>query len=410
MTEEQQEQQPELKTYEKYFGAITRISIATPMGNPFHDHCIKGAPNLFIGGSGVGKTERTWQESMGVGLQCRDVLLAQHPPEDISGVPVPTNDGLVIECIIGAIRELNKIGRGVLFLDEVGNATRTTQGAALSLLTTRRSGDTQMSDDIRILMATNPKSQTATGTGLLPAFANRTSHFHMREDFESFEEHVLNEGLEVIVEQSAKDLDEIVKKGWPKHWSDLKTTMLEFIRANREFFYNQPKTRSAQSGQAWCSPRTLMTAHRCVATSRCLGMPPELEAIMIEGWMGEAAAIEWVSYCANDDLPSAQKVLTEGWEIDNDRQDRTSTVTKSVRMFVLGIGNREEQIEMAIKAWEFLSKLEDNGHIDMVTPVAQAFANNKLGRGVSKELDKAVEPILRRIGKTPALKYLSRAK
>lgn len=403
-----EEQDAELRTFEKHFEPITRISLATPMGNPFKDDCIWGSNNLFVGGSGVGKTERTDQESAKVALECCDVLLAQHPPEDMSGVPIPSDKdetGVVIQCIIGAIRRLNKLRKGVLFLDEVGNASRTTQGAALSLLTTRRIGDTDLAHKVRILLATNPRGQTTTGSGLLPAFANRTSHFLVKEDFEGFRQHILNEGLDIPVDKSSEDLEEIVKRGWSKHWSDKKALMLAFLDANRSAFCNQPKTSNKASGRAYPTPRTWENAHRCVAAARCLDMPPELDAIMIEGWVGEGSAIEWVSFASKADLPAAEDVLLRGWKIDTDRQDRTLAVVQSIRMFVLGIDDPDQQIDMAKRAWLWLQEVEKEGLIDMVTPIAQAFANNKLGRGTDPTLDKACEPIMKRIGKTGAVKF-----
>ena len=142
-------------------------------------------------------------------------------------------------------------------------------------------------------------------------------------------------------------------------------------------------------------------------------MPPEIEALMIGGWVGEDNQVSWVSFKENNDLPTAEEVLLNwntpnAWKIDNDRQDRTLTVTRSIRMFVLGIQDSAEQVEMAKKAWGFLNDLEKEGHIDMVLPVAQDFANRKLGRGIDQSLDTLCEPLLKRIGKTDALKYVAK--
>ena len=414
MTEETNEEALD-RTYEKYFEAITRISLATPMGDPFKDDCIWGANRLFIGGSGVGKTERTDQESAKAGLECFDVLLAQHPPEDFSGVPMQSDKdetGVVIQCIIGAIRRLNKLGKGVLHLDEVGNAPKTTQGAALSLLLNRRIGDTNMSPKVRILLSTNPPRQTSTGTNMMPAFANRSGHWTIGPDFEAWCMFVENEGLSIIADKSTEDLEQMVRDGWNKHYTDLRALKLHFMKANRGLFYKQPKTHNRKSGQAWPSPRTWDIAHRCVATTRCLNMPEELEAIMVAGWVGEGPSVDWVTFKADSDLPTAESVLQNwntpaAWKIDNDRQDRTLAVVRSVRMYVLGTKDKETRIALAKRAWSWLIDVEKEGHIDMAQPVGRDFANNGLGRGVDDELDKICMPLLKRFGKSGALKYTS---
>jgi hypothetical protein len=407
------EEEVDIKTYEKYFSAITRISIATPMGNPFKESCIWGANRLFSGGSGVGKSERTEAESARADLAYFDVLLAQHPPEDFSGAPMQSSTdetGVTIQCIIGAIRRLNKLRKGVLHLDEVGNAPKTTQGAALSLLLNRRVGDTDMAPKVRILLSTNPPKQTSTGTNLLPAFANRSGHWNIGPDFDAWCEYVENEELDAIVDKSSEDLEAIVKAGWPKHYAEVRSLKLRFMRANQGVFYDQPKTYNKKSGQAWPSPRTWDIAHRCVAAARCLGMPEHLEAVMVEGWVGEGPALDWVTFKANDDLPTAEEVLNNygtsaAWAIDNDRLDRTFTVVRAVRMFVLSIRDPAQQIMMAEKAWRWLTDVEKEGHIDMAGPVAKDFADRNLGRGVDANLDKACEPLLMRVGKTGMFKY-----
>ena len=339
--------------------------------------------------------------------------MSRSPPEDLSGVPIPSDKdetGVVIQCIIGAIRRLNKLKKGVLHLDEIGNASRTVQGAALSLLQERRCGDTDLAPEIRILLSTNPPRQTSTGSNILPAFANRTGHWLIGPDFESWCVFVENEGLETLVEKSSEDLIQMVRAGWVKHYTDIRALKLRFMKANRGLFYDQPNTHDKKSGNAWGSPRTWDMAHRCVATARCLGAPKELEAIMIAGWVGEGPSIDWVTFEANDDLPSGDRVLRDwttpqAWPIDNDRQDRTFSVVRSVRMYVLGTKDDAERIELAKRAWGWMGDVEKEGHIDMVQPVAKEFANRGLGRGVNAELDKACEPLLKRFGQTGAVKY-----
>ncbi len=410
----QEENQEETKTFEKYFEAITRISLVTPMGNPIKSDCVWGANRLFVGGSGVGKTERTEQEAERHGLECHSVLLSQHPPEDFSGVPITSETdetGLVIRCIIGAIRRLNKIKKGVLHLDEIGNASKSTQGAALALLNDRKCGDTDLSPKIRILLSTNPPKQTSTGSNLLASFANRSGHWMIGPDYQSWRRHIEDDGIDIIVDKSAEDLEAIVRKEWPKHWADMRALLLDFMDANQGSFYQQPKPHEKKAGKAWPSPRTWKIAHRCVAATRCLGMPAELEDIMVEGWVGEGPSIKWVTFKSKRDIPSAEKVLLDwntpnAWKIDNDRQDRTLTVAKSVQMFVLGLDKGDEQIKFAKKAWGFLADLMAEGQIDCAQPVGKKLANNGLGRGIDAELDKMVAPVMNRIGKIKgALKY-----
>jgi hypothetical protein len=374
-----------------------------PMGNPIEPDCIWGLPVMLHGSPGIGKTARVRQASSAVGLTSRTVNLGGRQPEDASGAPfVAKNaqgqDVIVIACILGAVNELNAIGQGVVFFDELTCARPATQGAFLSAMDERRVGDTQFSQKLRVVCAGNPPEESAGGYILQPPMANRMAHRNVQVP--SIEEYTT-----YLIQGPNRDADPIhngevkVVEAWPDHYPKVLGQIAGFVERFKAHLYTMPKSGSKDRGKAFPTPRTLEYAARSVATARILGRDSSEETELFAACVGAAAAVDWETWLKEADLPDPRHVLEHGWKPDKIRLDRTIAVYSGIAAYVLGRQSKEERLELAPKVWLRLNDLITSALPDMALPPARALVRAGFSTKASKEVAEAARPVMLYFGK-----------
>ena len=396
-------------TVEQHFESIITVSLLTPLGDPLSEDCRWGLPAIFWGKSGIGKSDRIFAAGERVGLPVEVVYTGTKQPEDFSGAPVPTPDGIKVECILGPARELIRKGKGLLFLDEMSCAAPAVQGACLSMVNERRVGDEKLPPGVRILLAANPPEFAAGGWDLEAPMANRMAHFSVASPS-------VNDWTNWLMsEQSQRDepieqAEEKIKAGWNHHWPMIKGMLAGYMRDRQSSLHIQPDPDNPQSGRAWPSPRTWWMAGRAVAAIRCLGMAQELESYFVEGCVGEGEAAGWLEWAHNANLPSPEDVLNDGWTPDTKRLDRTFAVYTSIISFVLSVQDKEEKYDYAAKAWDRLFDLSQAKMSDIGLGPAQQLLNAKLARkGTPKHVKLAAEKFLLEAGQSGIVRYFADA-
>lgn len=166
--------------------------------------CIQAhVPVGFVGNPGVGKTATIAALAEATGRELIDLSLSTMPPEDVSGLPFPTQIEVGEQDENGNRKKVHAARyampiwqqkllnnpHSILFLDEFSTAIPTTQHAFLQLVQDRRlpGSDEPFSDDVAIIIAMNPADQ-AGGSALDLPIANRFAWFTFDMDFHDWKE------------------------------------------------------------------------------------------------------------------------------------------------------------------------------------------------------------------------------
>jgi len=116
-------------------------------------------------------------EIMQFGIYLR--LMSMFAPEDVGGLPYTTdiNGSKVVKFAKTGVFPTSEGTKGLIFLDEIGNAEEYKFGPLQSVITERRIGSYTIPDGIQFVLATN-KPEDGTGARELPsAIRNRCMQF-----------------------------------------------------------------------------------------------------------------------------------------------------------------------------------------------------------------------------------------
>jgi len=234
------------------------------------------APVFAHGAPGLGKS--TAIEELCTELQCAffDVRLSQYEPTDIRGLPVP-QDGLT-SWLPSSELPLQPGQRAILLFDELTSADRSVQAAVYQIVLDRKVGNRPLPDGVFVCAAGNRSGDRAIHQPLSSALANRFLHVEVEPDFEQ----------------------------WSKWWQSrgMSPEVLAFLRYRPERFFSM----EGDLQRGWPSPRSWERVSHTLANGA--GLPEPVLAIMIEGLVGEAAAVEFAAFRQEwRELPDAVDLL-----------------------------------------------------------------------------------------------------
>lgn len=398
-------------TYEQWFSDITTVMMMTPQSNPVLKTCGWGQPTMFWGGSGIGKSEQVRQVAASIGLPYEVLFPGQRQPEDFSGVLVPSPsspEGVSIQCLLPAVRRLNRLGSGLLHIDEATNAPPAVQGAMLGMLLDRLVGDEPLAPGIRMLLSGNPPDISAGGYGFEPPVANRLAHFKLgRPSWDSWNNWYMTEENEIVPTQTYSEA--LVAAAWPEVYPYVKGLISGFLQSHEQALYAQPSARDPKGGFQWPSPRTWVKTGRCLATRRALSLPEELDDILVGGLVGHGLAVEFATWRREVDLPKPEDVLAGKWTIDKKRLDITHAVISTLVAHLGMKRNVEEKHATAIKVWSVFGKLIEAQLTDLLAESIKVMINN-YGLGVSgsapADVQAAARPVLGAFARSGLGSYL----
>ena len=304
-----------------------------------------GAPVLFMGPPGVGKTAWINSEVKRLGLHMETIIASVREPADFSGLPFVTDEGVSFNIPSWAIR-INKTG-GVVFFDEITTAPPAVQAALLRVIHEKVVGDLRLGSNVHFLAAANPAEYAANGYELSAPLANRFIHLTMREDVQDFCKNF------PTYWDSEPELPNMNKEVWmgkrgliAAYLSTRPTSLLIF-----------PENEANRS-KAWPSPRSWDIASRLLAAC-----PTQEEAIpLVVGSIGEGEAISFFNWLKNMDLPTPQEVLknADTFQVPT-RSDKTFAILSNLIPYVKD--NMDKPNWTA--AWKVLGKICEVGHPDV---------------------------------------------
>jgi MoxR-like ATPase len=146
---------------------------------------------MIWGAPGIGKSSIVAQVAKECDLDFVDVRLSQLAPTDLRGLPV-ADDGISKWY---PPEFLPRVGKGILFLDELNMAPPAMQGVAQQLILDRRVGTYAVPDGWYVWAAGNRKEDRASVFDMPTPLANRFLHLQVEADFDSFRVFALETGV-----------------------------------------------------------------------------------------------------------------------------------------------------------------------------------------------------------------------
>ncbi len=310
-------------------------------------------PIHLVGSPGVGKSALAELVGKRVKKRLITLILSTCDPTDVGGFPIATN-GALDRLPLGPILRAAEEGV-ILFLDELGCASASTQGAALRLILERWAGDVQLHKDTRIIAASNPLSEAANGNDIsLPLMGRMTQvHFHPElAEVQNYFYHLGEEGSPL--RQLAVDLAATMER---------ETRLLEIT----------PPAGAITSGRQWGAPRNWERGLRlAVAVTERVGDSKRGEKLFgaaLASNVGEDTAGAYLAIRKiREKLPTVAQVL-------KDPRKASVPVDTSTELAALGI---IAQVAMTDQwaAWTYAGRLSfealhSTAHLLMKHPITR---------------------------------------
>lgn len=157
----------------------------------------KKLPPLIIHGKpGVGKSAIVKQVAEELGIEFRDVRLAQMDAVDIRGLPSVNTEEHTMTWNIPDFFPRDPKSKGILFFDEISAADRSLQVSVYQIVLDRCLSDAyKVPDGWYICAAGNRIEDRAVAMSMSSALANRFMHVELTEDAEDWARWAINEGI-----------------------------------------------------------------------------------------------------------------------------------------------------------------------------------------------------------------------
>lgn len=343
-----------------------------------------GVPTLLWGSPGTGKTSAVVALAESLGWPIEVVIGSIREPSDFAGLPV-VSDGTVRLAPPAWARRLSTAGHGLLFLDELTTAPPAVQAAMLRVVLERVVGDVQLPPQVRVVAAANPPEEAADGWELAPPLANRLVHLNWPVDAER-----IARGLAVGFPRPPLSVFERPATG--KQLIAARAAVSAFLQARPALVFQMPK--GAAAGQGWPSPRSWEAAATLLAACEATGAETGVMAALITGAVGEGAALEFMSWLEQRDLPDPLAVLADpdSFELPS-RSDRMFAVLTSIAAVAAAADDKD----MWEAGWKVIAKAASVAP-DVATLAARTLAGRRPAGAQIPAALLELTPILRAAG------------
>lgn len=250
--------------------------------------CAYRAKRAFYlhGQPGSAKSDIVRQAAKELGVELRDVRASQLESVDLRGLPY-IQDGRTFWSAPSFL-PTDMSSCGILFLDELNQASQSTQAAAYQLILDRRLGDYKLPDGWVVIAAGNRAIDRAIANKMGSALKNRFVHSEM-----------------------AVDNDEWLKWGAK---NGIHPSILGYIRYRPQGLNDlagngsegKKRMEAALEGNAFATPRSWAFASDIINAQP----HPDVEYAMLAGTIGEANVADYVAFLrVYRDLPDLDDVI-----------------------------------------------------------------------------------------------------
>jgi hypothetical protein len=315
-------------------------------------------PLLLWGPPGVGKTARIEAFGKANGLKVETIIASISEPAAFGGYPVPTGDGLSMLPTTWAKKLAGSMG--ILFVDELTTAPPSVQAACLRVINDGVVGDLDMGRGVRRWAAANPPEQAADGSTLAPPLANRFMHINVPFD--------LAEWSNGFINGWAGGGYTPPPIGWESRLPMVRAAIVAFLRRRPNLAHAMPKDATGQGG-AWPSPRTWTMVASVLACAEAMGVDADTAHACVAGCIGDGAAVEFVAWRRQQDLPDPEALLGGAdWAVPDDGSKAYATMAAIVACVVA----TPDQARWT-RAWDILLMGFDK-HADLAVLCARSMA------------------------------------
>lgn len=287
-----------------------------------------GKTAIMMGEPGTGKTSLIEALAAEHGMGVETLIGSQMDPTDLAGLPTVTRreDGMVVTeygMPDWGQRVFDRAAAGqpsVLFFDEASNTPPATQSAILTLLQSRTVQGRKLPEDCWIVAAANPLDSAADGWTMSAPMANRLMHLTWDPPVTDWYEGMNAAfGKDVTPRESAE-----------------RATVVSFLKSYPSLVQARPDNEIDAAG-AWPSRRSWDN----LATTLSKTDNEGARAILTEGFVGQAAAVQFATWKRSLDLPDPQAVLDDPSSVDwkASSADRTHAILGSVLGMASGAGS-----------------------------------------------------------------------
>lgn len=343
-----------------------------------------GVPVLLWGSPGSGKTSAVVSLAETLGWPYEVVIGSIREPSDFAGLPFVVDGSVHLAPPLWAQR-LQGVPQGLLFLDELTTSPPAVQAAMLRVVLERVVGDTRLPPGIRVVAAANPPDEAADGWELAPPLANRLVHLDWPVDAKA-----IAQGLAVGFDTA------------PLPTFDAQPTSTQVLAARAAvgaFLQVRPALasdlpRGIDSGRGWPSPRSWEAVATLLAACEAARASEDARAALVTGAVGDGAAIEFLEWLANLDLPDPDAVLADpdSFELP-ERSDRAFAVLTAVAAVAVAA----DDAEMWARGWRVVAKAAQSAP-DVATLVARTLASRRPAGAAVPAAAVELAPILRAAG------------
>ena len=263
-----------------------------------------GVPVLLWGDPGTGKTQTVERFASEAGWHTESVIASLHEPTDFGGLPVRTKDGVTFEPPAWARRVAEHDGPSLVFFDEVNTATPATQNALMRVVLEARVGELALGDDVRFVAAANPPSQNAGAWDLSAPLANRFGHLTWHVTLDEWRTGFMA-GWPRLLPLRIDDQEAV-----ENNLNNAKASVAAFVSSRPAFLASVPDDDSAAS-RGWPSPRSWESLAKCQAICDAVDAADAVRMLIAAALVGEGAAVEYMSYVRDLDLPDPLDLLAD---------------------------------------------------------------------------------------------------
>ena len=344
-----------------------------------------GVPVLLWGSPGTGKTSAVVAVGQALGWPVETVIGSIREPSDFAGLPVVI-DGSVHLSPPAWARRLCEAGEGLLFLDELTTAPPAVQAAMLRVVLERVVGDTSLPPGVRVVAAANPPEQAADGWELAAPLANRLVHLDWPVDGKH-----IAKGLAIGFPRPV--LAGLENPPDTAQSMAARAAVGAFLEVRPPLALQLPRS-AADAGRGWPSPRSWEAVARLLAACEAAHASGPARAALIEGAVGDGAALEFLAWLEHLDLPDPEAVLADPDHFSlPERSDRAFAVLTAVAAVAVADGSQERWAQ----AWQVVARAAESAP-DVATLVARALASHRpVGAEVPETLME-LAPVLRAAG------------
>ncbi len=359
-----------------------------------------GAPAMFWGPPGIGKSQRLRKIASRYGMPLK-VLSPGLMGEGAFGVtPVPTGVGSAMRIHHPAAEwadvfedEDGNPRSGIVLVDELTTAPPALQPPLLGLVQEKMVGDHYLGAQVRVFGAGNPPAQAAAGWDVPLPLANRMGHYDwempsaqkwgdymLTRAVPSVLSKALGEKAQAEQTRSLPELERRVAAGWQRAYAKAAGLVTAFVTRRDSMLHKVPADGDPNGSRGWPSHRSNDLATCVLATATILGVDELIVDELYAGFVGRAAATEFVAFRTMADLPDPEAVLDGAvkWEHDKTRLDRSMAVLSACAAYVQSTTEQKKREKRGVALWTLIGTVMADA-TDVAIPAARLLVGAKLG-------------------------------